>query len=68
MRALIYEVSVSQDEAASIIYRREIDAIGSGRVYCEPAPDRKNAVRIDQIVGLAGQQSVHAFCQISEKP
>lgn len=54
VHAVIYEVSVSQDEAASIVYRREIDAIGSGRVYCEPAADRKNAVRIDHIVGLAG--------------
>jgi hypothetical protein len=54
VRAVIFEVSVSQDEAASIVYRREIDAVGSGKLYREPAPDRKNAVRIDHIAGLAG--------------
>jgi hypothetical protein len=54
VRAVILELSVSADEAADIVYRREINEVGSGKRYREHPSDRKGVVRIDSYQGLEG--------------
>jgi len=57
VRAVIFEVEVTASHVADIVYRREIHAVGSGKTYAEPAPDRSDAVRIARFghLGLARQ-------------
>lgn len=47
VRAVIFEVSISANEALDIVYRREINAVSSGRKYVEPESNKTNAVRLD---------------------
>lgn len=54
VRAVILEVSGSAADATDIVYRREINQVGSGKRYREHPADRKGVVRIDHIEGLAG--------------
>ena len=54
VRAVIFRVEGTASKVADIVYRREIHAIGSGKTYVEPAPDRPDAVRIARFKGLAG--------------
>lgn len=54
VRAVIFQVVGTVSEAVDIVYRREIHAVGSGKIYVEPAPDRTDAVRIARFEGLAG--------------
>lgn len=52
--ATIFEVDVLADEAADIVYRREIDKIGTGRRYVEPAHPTPNTVIIDRFPDIEG--------------
>lgn len=54
VRAVIFQVVGTASQVVDIVYRREIHAVGSGKSYVEPAPDRTDAVRIAQFEGLAG--------------
>ncbi len=54
VRAVIFKVEGTASQVADIVYRREIHAVGSGKTYVEPAPDRIDAVRIARFEGLAG--------------
>lgn len=54
VRAVIIMVEGTASQVADIVYRREIHAVGSGKTYVEPAPDRIDAVRIARFEGLAG--------------
>jgi hypothetical protein len=56
--AIIYRVDVTDAHAADMLYRREIDGVGTGRVYTEPSPKNMKAVRIDKIFDLAGYDLV----------
>lgn len=56
--ATIFEVSVSADEAADIIYRREIDKIGTGRRYVQSDDPTPNTVIIDRFADLEGFEVV----------
>lgn len=56
--ATIFEVAVSVDEAADIVYRREIDKIGTGRKYVEPANHTNNTVILERFADLAGFEVV----------
>ena len=58
VRAVIFEVEGTASQVADIVYRREIHAVGSGKTYAEPAPDRTDAVRIAWFEGLAGFDQV----------
>jgi hypothetical protein len=49
--ATIFEVAVSADEGADIVYRREI---GTARKYMEPADFTPNKVSIDRILDFEG--------------
>lgn len=46
VRAVILQVEGGASEVADIVYRREIDAVGSGKRYSEPPANRTDAVRI----------------------
>lgn len=52
--ATIFEVAVSANEAADIIYRREIGQIGTARKYKKPADPTPNTVIIDRILDFEG--------------
>lgn len=52
--ATISELDVSADEAADIVYRREIDKIGTGRRFIEPVAPTPNTVIIDRFPGFEG--------------
>jgi len=54
VRAIIFEVGVSEDEAIDIVYRREINAVFSGRKYVEPGPNKTNAVRLVRFAKFEG--------------
>lgn len=54
VRAVIFHVVETASQVVDIVYRREIHAVGSGKIYVEPAPDRTDAVRIARFEGLAG--------------
>ena len=54
VRAVIFEVLGTASQVVDIVYRREIHAVGSGKIYVEPAPDRTDAVRIARFEDLAG--------------
>lgn len=56
--AVIFTVDASIEDAANILYRREANAVGSGKVYRPPPPDRMDAVRIDYIENLGGHELV----------
>ena len=56
--AIIYGVEVSEQQAADMLYRREIHRVSSDRKYQKPPLDRVNAVRIDRILGFAGYDVV----------
>lgn len=52
--ATIFEVDVSADAAADIVYRREIHKISSGRRYVAPVDPTLNTVIIDRFLDLEG--------------
>jgi hypothetical protein len=52
--ATILELNVSADEAADIVYRREIDKIGTGRRYVESIDATPNTVIIDRFLDFEG--------------
>jgi hypothetical protein len=54
VRAIIFEVSISEREALDMVYRREINAVSSGKRYIEPEPDKRNAVRLDRFKKFEG--------------
>lgn len=54
VRAIIFEVSVSEREALDMVYRREINAVSSGKKYIEPEPGKSNAVRLDRFKRFEG--------------
>ncbi|PBB35914.1 EVE domain-containing protein [Mesorhizobium sp. WSM3882] len=54
VKAWIYEVDADLKTACDILYRREIDAIGSGKSYSEPEPGDLKRVAIVRHVGLGG--------------
>lgn len=47
VQAVIFEVGISAHEACDIVYRREVNAVSSGRKYVEPDSTKTNAVRLD---------------------
>ena len=58
VNAVIFTVDTTPEEAANILYRREINQVGSDKVYREPAPDRTRAVRIDRFGDIVGYDLV----------
>jgi hypothetical protein len=52
--ARIFVLNIREDEAASRLYRREINAPGSGRAYKPKANPGKNEVVVERIEGFAG--------------
>lgn len=54
VRAIIFEVGISAHEACDIVYRREINAVSSGRSYIEPDSSKTNAVRFDRFEKFEG--------------
>ncbi len=54
VKAWIYEVDADVKTACDILYRREIDAIGSGKAYSEPGPGDLKRVAIERHIGLSG--------------
>ena len=54
VRAIIFKVNVAEKVAIDIVYRREINEVGSAKVYVERPAHWKNAVRLDRIGGLEG--------------
>lgn len=52
--ATILEVDVSADDAADIVYRREIDKIGTGLQYVASIDPTSNTVIIDRFPDLEG--------------
>lgn len=54
VRAIIFEVNVDEKQATDIVYRREINEVGSTKTYIERPAHWKNAVRLDRIKGLEG--------------
>lgn len=54
VRAVIFEVGISVHEACDIVYRREVNAVSSGRKYIEPDSTKTNAVRLDQFENFEG--------------
>lgn len=54
MKAWIHEVDADVKTACDILYRREIDAIGSGKSYSEPEPGDLKRVAIERHTGLGG--------------
>lgn len=58
VRAVIFEVNATPTEAADIVYRREVNAIGSGKSYPNPSKVGPNTTLVEQFVGLAGFEVV----------
>jgi len=54
VRARILEVSVEEREAIDIVYRREINEVGSSKTYVERPANWSNAVRFDRFEGFEG--------------
>jgi hypothetical protein len=58
VEAVIFTLDATPDEAASILYRREINQVGSGKAYREPAADSLNAVRVERFEHIEGYDLV----------
>src|SRR5262249_46146732 len=58
IRGLIYQVGVDERSASDVLYRRETNQVGSGRTYREPAPHKRDAVRIKRHPNFAGYDIV----------
>lgn len=58
VRAVIFEVNVDEGEAIDIVYRREIDEVGSGKKYVERPAHWKNAVGFDRFEHYEGFEVV----------
>lgn len=54
VKAWIYEVDADVKTACDILYRREINAVDSGKAYTPPEPGDLNRVAIERHVGLGG--------------
>lgn len=54
VNAVIFTVDATPEEAANILYRREINQVGSGKVYREPAADNLKAVRVERFEHFNG--------------
>ena len=52
--ATIFEVAVSANEAADIVYRRETGKIGTGRIYVGPFDPTPNTVIIERLANFEG--------------
>ncbi len=57
-KLLLLKDGCSLEEARNILYRREIHAVGSSRVYPSTVKNRKKAVRIRAVFGVAGIDTV----------
>lgn len=54
VQACIYEVAVDEKTAGDMLYRREINAVGSKNTYVTPEPDSLNKVMVERFTGLRG--------------
>lgn len=54
VKAWIYEVDTDVNAACDILYRREINAVGSGKTYAAPEPGDLKRLMIERHVGLGG--------------
>ena len=54
VKAWIYEVDADVTTACDVLYRREIDAVGSGKTYTPPEPGDLKRVAIERHIGLGG--------------
>ena len=54
VRGTIFVVDVTEDDAASMLYRREINKIGTGRRYKPPQPVTEKTAIIKRLERLAG--------------
>ena len=52
--ALVLNDSISAEDAASLLWRREIGEIGRGRSYTRPAVPRANQVLVDSLTDHEG--------------
>lgn len=50
----IFVVKATEDDAASMLYRREIDDVGGGKRYKPPAPVTKKTAVIKRLENVAG--------------
>lgn len=58
VNAVIFTVDATPEEATNILYRREINQVGSGKVFREPAPDNLKGVRIERFEHIDGYDLV----------
>jgi hypothetical protein len=55
---LVLAASVAEDDAATMLWRRETGKVGSTRRYMPPAADSKDGVRVERLVNFAGVGTV----------
>jgi len=55
---LVLKEEVTERQAKDLVYRREIDQVGSGKCYDPPSHPRENTVIVESINGFAGLSSV----------
>jgi hypothetical protein len=60
--AIVYQLGVGEIEAADMLYRREINQVGSTKRYPGPRPSSSNAIHIGRISGMAGCDFVLYAC------
>jgi hypothetical protein len=58
VKAIIYAVGLDEGSAADVLYRREINEVGSVRKYKPPPPHKANAVRIERLSNFHGYDVV----------
>lgn len=58
VRGHIILIDASTEEAANMLYRREIHQVGSGKSYNEPRPERTNRVRVKILRQFCGVETV----------
>ena len=54
VEARIFVVSLPERDAADILYRREINKVGSSKRYCPPDPITVNTVQVERLTDFSG--------------
>ncbi|HWB95004.1 MAG TPA: hypothetical protein VG605_24280 [Puia sp.] len=55
---LVLAASIAEDDAATMLWRRETGKVGSTLRYVPPAADSKDGVRVERLVNFAGVDTV----------
>jgi cation transport regulator ChaC len=53
VKGQVFVMDLTEEEAANVLYRREIDRVGSGKTYAAPEKVTKNKVLVERLTNFA---------------